>query len=158
MELALIIVLGNWIGSLLLTWLYVGTLLLTKDVSFEGWIFWRGWYPIARFRLISKHSWFAKIWSKFYGHALFGAIIHRDEEGPWDDLFVVDTIVHELRHCFQQLLGLVFYLLYGLDYVRLVAMGKDGYYNNWFERDARQAVRNWVDAGRPKRFKFGKRY
>ena len=160
MKLALIIILGNWLGSLLFTWSYVGILLLTKDVSFESWIFWRGWYPIARFRVISKHSWFAKIWSKFYGHALFGAILHRDEKGPWDNLFVEDTIVHELvGHCIPQLiLGLTFYLFYGLDYVRLTIMGKDGYYYNWFERYARRVTQNWIDAGRPNRFRFGKRY
>jgi hypothetical protein len=125
---------------------------VTKDVKFEGWIFWRGFFPVARYRIISKLSWFGRAWSKWYGHGMLGCIIHRDEVGSYDDKLVEETIVHEIRHHVQQLvLGLIFYLVYGFDLLM------NGYWDVWFEKDARRAEENWKKAGRPLIFKFGKR-
>lgn len=154
----IVALLFNYVGGYIIfgtiSWAYTLWLwLLSKDISFEGWVFWRGFIPIARFRLISKKSWFAKAWANWYGHALLGVIIHRDEQGTFDDNHVEKTIIHELRHNQQQLiLGFMFYILYGIDYLL------HGYYDVWFEKDARAAEEVWVSQGRPKKFNFGKRY
>ena len=140
----------NWIGCYILCSLYCLWLrFISHDVTFEGWIIWRGFFPIARWRLISKKSWFARMWDRFYGHGLLGHIIHRDEPGKQDDKFVEITIVHEVRHTVQQLiLGSIFYIIYGIDFLF------NGYQNVWFEKDARNAAEKWVKKGRPRIFKI----
>jgi len=149
----LIGVASNWIGCYILCSIYCLWLrFISHDVTFEGWIYWRGFIPIARWRLISKKSWFAKLWDKFYGHGLFGHIIHRDEPGSRDDEFVEETIVHEIRHSIQQLiLGCIFFIMYAINYLIT------GYHKVWFEKDARDATARWVNNGRPRIFSFGKR-
>lgn len=148
----------NWVGCLALGWTYCGILILSGDLRIEGWLFWGGWWPVARTRLISKKSWFARAWQKWYGQSWLGVIIHRDEKGSYDDSFVELTIVHEMRHNLQQLiLGLVFYVIYGIDFLRLSIIGKSGYNDNWAEVDARKRAKRWVDEGRPPMYDFGKR-
>jgi hypothetical protein len=151
----------NWLGAWAISWAYALWLWeVSCDVSFEGWIFWRGWFPIARFRLISRYSWYAKLWEKFYGMGLFGVIIHRDQPGLQDDAYVEKTIVHELRHNLHGLvLGILQWVAYGLNAAVLWAFtDMDPYRDVWFETDARRAADNWVRAGRPRRFDFGVRY
>lgn len=158
MEIAITIVAINWLGCLAFSWLYCGVLVLTGDIRLEGWVWWRHLFPVARFRLVSRKSWFARAWARWYGHALLGCLIHRDEKGDFDDAYIEEVIVHELRHCVQQLVfGLTFYLLYGLHFVLLSARRKNGYRDNWFERDARAAAFRWVEQGRQYIFDFGER-
>ena len=148
----------NWVGMFAFSWAYCGILLWAGDLRLEGWVKWRGWFPVARFRLISTKSWFARAWQNWYGHALLGCMIHRDEKGEFDNEFVEEVIVHELRHNVQQLiLGLVFYLAYGVASLVALIRGKNGYLDNWFEVDARAAASAWVNAGRKRIFNFGKR-
>lgn len=148
----------NWVGLAILSQLYVRILQITGDVKYEGTIWWRGFWPVQRFRLTSKRSWFARAWEGIYGHGLLGAMIHKDEKGAHDDAWVEKTIVHELRHHVQQVvLGAVFYLLYGLSFVIEVLRGNKGYWDNWFEKDARAAADRWVKRGRPRIFNFGER-
>ena len=150
----------NWPGCWLASWLYVGLLQATGDVTFEGWVFWRGWFPVGRFRQISKKSWFGRAWQRFYGHSMLGTLIHRDDPGAWDDDYVEKTIVHELsgHQVWQLALGLMFYLLYG--FFSLVAVLKGGlaYEDNWLEAYARNVADRWVEQGRPRVFNFGRRY
>jgi hypothetical protein len=151
----------NWTMPWIISWIYVGWLWkVSGDVSFEGWIYFWKVIPVARFRLISKKSWYAKMWKQWYGFALMLVMIHRDEKGKQDDEFAEEVIVHELRHNKQCLvLGLLHWILYGLDNVRLrIFTKKDAYADNWFERDAEKAARNWIYNGRPKVYGLGKRY
>jgi hypothetical protein len=80
-------------------------------------------------------------------------MIHKDEKGKFDDGLVEEIIIHELRHHVQQfILGLMFYIIYAVDFMI------HGYFNVWFEKDARAATNKWIRAGRPRIFNFGKRY
>lgn len=155
----LLLIPANWLLAWIISWLYVGWLWgISKDVKFEGWIRLWGWLPIARFRLISTKSWYAKIWLNFYGFAMMLIMIHRDEKGQWDDRFVEQTIVHEARHCVQMMwLGTIFWLVYGADMLRMKIMGKHPYRDCVFERDARAAETRWENSGRPPKFTFGAR-
>lgn len=132
---------------------------ISGDIAFEGWVFWK-FIPLARFRLISKRSWYARAWARFYGFALFTTIIHRDQIGEWDDAHVEVTLVHEVRHCQQNIiLGCLHWVLYVLDFARLFIFTKHSpYYENWFERDARRYVMLWKKHGKPKLFNKGERY
>lgn len=124
----LLIAIGiNWVGSYVISWLYAGWLwLITKNIKFEKWV-----GPVAVFRLIQKKdSWFTRAWRMFTGHSLLGVIILNSKRE--------EVLVHELRHNAQQaILGLIWYMIYGVDYLI------NGYYNIWFEKDARRAERNW---------------
>jgi hypothetical protein len=133
--------------------------LVSGDIVFEGWIIWRRVLPIARFRLVSTKSWYAKLWNKFYGFALFLAMIHRDTKGPYDDEFVEKTIVHESRHVLITVIfGLSSWLAYGLNFVYLMLFtNKDPYMDNWFEKDARRIADKWETKGRPRIYAFGER-
>lgn len=154
----LIAVAFNWVGAYAGSWLIYGWLTLSGDIKLEGWIWWRGWFPVARFRLISTKSWFARLWDRWYGHAMFGGMIHRDEVGMHDDRWVETTIVHELQHNLQALcFGLLQGVAYGIHYVWLEAHGQDGYWLNVMEVDARKAADRWVLLGRPRIFDFGER-
>ena len=160
LEVILLCVLANWAGMILISWVYLGWLWkVSGDVKFEGWVFWRGWLPIARFRLISTKSWYAKLWNKWYGFSFGFTMIHRDVKGTRDDLWVEKTIVHEARHAFQQLaLGMIQWLAYALDNLRIRIFTKlDPYKDNWFECDARRAADKWEAAGRPRIYSFGER-
>lgn len=153
-------ILINWNLCLVLSWSYVLWLwLVSGDVYLEGWIKWKFPIPTARFRLISTKSWYAKAWSKFYGFALFLAIIHRDQKGQWDDEWVQKTIVHEMRHVkITVWFGLLSWIAYGLHFVFLkLFTSKDPYHDNWFEIDARRAADMWEQNGRPPIYNFGER-
>ena len=94
MNQLLIAIAVNWIGMYLLCSVYALWLAkVSKDTVFEGWIWWRGFVPFARWRLVSKKSWFAKLWDGFYGHGLLGHMIHKDAPGKLDDLVVEETIM-----------------------------------------------------------------
>ncbi len=148
----------NWIGCFALGWVYCSILIWSGDLRIEGWLFWGGWFPVARTRLISKKSWFARAWQKWYGQSWLGIIIHRDEKGAYDDKFVEETIVHEMWHNSQQLkLGLLFFVLYGGDFARLEMIGRSGYFDNWAEVGARRRTKRWIVAGRPPIYNFGTR-
>ncbi len=158
-EWALVAIAINWPGCWLFSWIYVGILLRAGDVTFESWLRW-GWFPVGRFRQISRKSWFGRVWQSFYGHSMLGVIIHRDEPGSSDDMYVEKTIVHELRghQRVQIVLGLLFYLYYGAASVWAKLRGGDWYQDNANEKYARRVADDWVKAGRPRVFNFGKRY
>lgn len=132
---------------------------VSHDITYEGYILWRGFFPAFRFRLISTKSWYARAWDRWYGCAMFMLIIHKDKKGEQDDAQVEKTIVHELRHVVQELVfGILQWLTYGLDYVRLkLFTDKDPYRDNVWERDARAAADRWEQKGRPRIFNFGRR-
>lgn len=154
----LILIPLNWLLPLVISYSYVGILRLTGDVKFEGWVKWSGFLPVARFRLISHKSWYARAWEGWYGLALMLVMIHRDEKGSKDDDQVEETIVHEMRHITQILvLGMMMWVLYFLHNMILMFQGKELHKNNWFENDARKYEDAWVYAGRPKRYDLGKR-
>lgn len=160
MTIALYVVGINWGVPFVASLLFMGWLLyVSHDIKFEGIVWFWKVFPAYRFRLISRKSWYARAWEKFYGQAMFLSMIHRDELGPWDDPEVEETIVHELRHVVVLLvLGLLMWILYGLDYVRLAVFTKrDPYAENFFERDAERSVQRWVYRGRPRIFNFGRR-
>lgn len=151
---------ANWYLFALGSWLYVLWLWkISGDIKFEGWVRWRFIIPVARFRLISKKSWYAQLWQKFYGVGLFLAMIHRDEVGEYDDEHVEKTIVHEMRHVFIFLIGgLLSLVLYGLIFLALkLFTSKDPYWNHPYEVDARKTADRWEAQGRPRIFTFGER-
>jgi len=151
---------ANWYLPLIITWIYLLWLWkVSGDIKFEGWVRWRFIVPIARFRLISTKSWYAKLWKRFYGFGLFLAIIHRDEKGIYDDAWVEKTIVHEIRHVSVALiLGLLMWISYGLIFLTLkIFTNKDAYRDNPYEIDARKAADRWEGKGRPRIYTFGER-
>jgi len=151
----------NWGGCLVVSWAYVLWLwLVSKDVKIEGWVIWRRMVPIARFRLVSTKSWYAKAWQNWYGFALLFAMIHRDEKGMKDDKGVEEVIVHETHHVVSQILplGMMFWVLYLAHSMYLATMTtRHPYQNNIFEVAAYRAARVWVNNGRPKILNFGPR-
>lgn len=159
MTTIMLIVAANWLVPLVVTWLYVGWLwLLSGDIKLVGWVLWAKAIPVARFRLISRRSWYAQAWQGWYGFAMMLAIIHRDEKGSLDDDQVEVTIVHEMRHIAQiMVLGLLHWILYAAHTGYLMARGKPPHAYNWFENDARAAAARWIEKGRPRTYKFGKR-
>lgn len=143
----------NWIGCFIISWLAVLWLwFVSKDIKFEGWVTWRSIIKIARFRLISKHSWYAKLWDKWYGLSLFLIIVHRDEVGDHDDMFVEQMLIHELQHIIQLLsLGCLFWIIYVVHSAYLKVMtSKDPYKYNLFEVAAVRAETKWMANGRPR--------
>jgi len=152
-------VLWNWAGMLFISWLYVGTLLLTRDLKLVGWLYLWGWLPVVRFLLVADSSWYANLWRNLYGASLALTIIHRDELGPKDDDHVDQTIVHEIRHTHQQLwLGMLQWVAYGLHFAWLgLFTSANPYWSNWFEVDARWYAWRWNVTGRPKLFNLGPR-
>lgn len=154
-------IVANWGGCLVISWIYVLWLwLISKDIKFEGWVIWRKIVPIARFRLISTKSWYAKLWKKWYGFAMMLAMIHRDEKGPEDDLAVERVIVHETHHVVAQILpmGVLFWIVY-LAHSWILSLFTDlnSYRNNIFEVRANAATLRWMRKGRPKVLNFGTR-
>lgn len=150
----------NWGILFVASWFYVGWLwLLSGDVEFEGWMVWRNLIPVARFRLVSTKSWYARLWKKFYGMGLFLVVVHRDERGPDDDFIVERVLVHEMRHVLQFLcLGLLGWYLYLAHAVILWITDKGHpYFDNMFERDADRYAEAWMRKGRPKILTFGQR-
>lgn len=151
----------NWGVCIAISWLYVlWLLLISKDIKFEGWITVFRFIPVARFRLISRKSWYAKLWDKFYGFGgLFLAMIHRDEPGEFDNSYVEKTIVHELRHVFQVLaLGTLFWITFGIFWICIkLFTNKHPYIDNPYEIDARKYANEWVMMGCLKIYNFGDR-
>ena len=156
---ALLIVAGNWLVPLVVTWIYVLWLwCISGDIKLEGWVLWAKVVPVARFRLISRRSWYARAWQGWYGFAMMLVIIHRDEKGALDDACVEKTIVHEMRHITQIMcLGLLHWVLYGAHTGYLMASGNPPHAFNWFECDARVYANRWDSAGRPRKYRFGRR-
>jgi hypothetical protein len=148
----------NWGGFYLVSWGYAAWLWrVSRDIRLEGWGWW-GPLPVARFRLISRKSWYGRLWRRFYGAALLGVMIVRDERGAHDDVFVDSTLVHEMRHVQQAaVLGALQPLLYCAHMLWLWGRRQDPYRDNWFERDARAAELRWELAGRPRLPWFGER-
>lgn len=126
--------------------------LIQKDIVFEAVVWWRGWIPALRFRLRSRKTWYTKFWTWISGSAVFGVMIHKDEDRPGDDKLVEKTIAHEMRHVNQMY---VFGILQPLVYLGHMAVlwftpGKHPYFDNVWEVDAREAADRWVQQGRPK--------
>lgn len=151
---------ANWYLFAAGSWLFVLWLWkVSGDIKFEGWVRWLFIVPVARFRLISTKSWYARLWKKFYGLSLFLMMIHRDEKGDYDDEWVEKTIVHEMRHILVFLIGgLLVFIGYGLIFVFLkLFTRKDPYYDHPYEVDARRAADKWEAKGRPRIYNFGER-
>lgn len=162
MKTLLLIIAANWGLCIGLSWIYICWLwFVSKDIKFDGWSVYRKFLPIARFRLTSTKSWYARAWNNWYGFSMFMAMLHRDEESTDDDELVMQTIVHETHHIVFQLmpLGALFWVIYLLDtaYLKLFT-NKDPYLNNTFEVGAQVATMNWLKMGRPPIVTFGKRH
>jgi hypothetical protein len=139
----------NWIAPFILSWAYALWLWkFSHDMEFKGWIRVGGIFPVAKFRLISKKSWYAKLWQDWYGMGFMGIVLYRDEPGIYDDAFVKMTLIHEPRHCLQgYILGLLFWILYVVDLLLIYFFipARHPYLDNWFERDARRVSGDQVD-------------
>jgi len=138
-----------WVETLLFSIGYTGILWIMGNIKFVGWTFWRKWLPIARFKLTDEESWFSYCWEKFYPHAFICIIIHKR-----DPSFFVENAEREIVYevCFikwQLALGLVFYLLYAFEYIRLSGPDKATLTGNIFERSAARTEKEWVDNGKP---------
>ena len=149
-----------WGVPFVISWGYLLWLAhLSHDITFEGILWWRGFIPVARYRLISRRSWYGQMWERWRGCGLFLAMIVKDNEGTHDDQAVEDTIVHELRHVVQVLLfGILQPLSYLGHYGYLKAFTSlDPYFANVWERDARASAQRWIDRGRPSIYNLGTR-
>jgi len=147
----------NWGIPLIVSWVYVLWLWkLSHDITFEGWVIWRRTVPIARFRLISEYSWYAKLWANWSGFAMMLLMIHRYEGDALDDSAKL-TIVHETYHVIRQILpfGLCFWLAYLATALVLKLRGKSVHRSNPFEDSARHYAAKWQIAGRPPIVTFG---
>jgi hypothetical protein len=165
MEIAIWIVSINWglpiIGFglyFLITWL------VFKDYVFEGF---HGIFP--KMRLVNKgeiddpiEPWHAKLWKDWWGVCLHVAIGYRDRPGKWDDAQVKRGLIHEGTHGYQQLLGLIFWVIYfghmGLILVTQKIKGKPytkhAYLDCVWERQARKRAGQLVDIP-PEQWKHG---
>jgi hypothetical protein len=123
----------NWLGCWAFSVLYALWLWrLSGDAEYFGVMRWRGFFPVLAFGIVSKKSWFGRIWKKFAGHGLLGAVLLRVSK--FDTQKAECVIAHELRHHEQQLaLGFVFHVLYAVFHLIY------GYEKNPFEVDARRA-------------------
>jgi len=155
MTILLYVLAINWGLPLIACWTYVLWLrFVTNDVAFVGWE--RVWFlPVARWKLVSKYSWYAKAWQDWYGVGMFMNIIHRDEDSTDDDVYVQETVTHELRHCLQWFIGLLQPILYVGHFLYLLIVEslkkeptRHPYLDNWFERDARKSAGQLVDVPR----------
>jgi len=115
-------------------------------------------WPIAKFKLVSKSSWYARLWKNWWGYSGPCAYIYKDEDYiQWEASIELDkewlvaavrrTELHEVRHCFQQLVfGPLHYPLYllmsALIWLYAAPFNKNlhAYLDNPFEKDARKAA------------------
>jgi len=123
--------------TILIWFFYLLPLIIAREIEFVGWE-----RPlIARFRIISKHSWWRRMWTDWAGCALPHAIIHRSDLSKTT---TARTIRHEIRHCHQMFVfGPFFYPLYGLCTACLWVYHTldeevHPYFDNLFEQDARR--------------------
>jgi hypothetical protein len=90
--------------------------------------------------MISKHSWYAKLWRDYYGTGLWGVMIMRNADHT--------TMLHEGNHCKDWFwmggYGLLFYFLNSV-WIWMFQKTKHAYYDNWFERRARTAAGQQID-------------
>ena len=127
--------------------LYVLPLLLRRDLRFVRWYD----FAVAHFKVVSRHGWYARKWQDWAGFSGPCCIITRSDVSA-DPYQLHRTLVHEHRHCMQQLLfGPLFHPAYGLCTAVLWVYGTvtnadvHAYLDNPFEVDAR------VAAGQPRR-------
>lgn len=126
MSTALGILVGLYLVAPVCSLIYL-VVLLRKDIKFACF---DRWY-IARFRLISTESRYARAWKGWYGCGLWGYMITNDASP--------EGVRHEARHSWWWLIAGGYYgLAYGADWLRLkLFTDKDAYLDNWAERDAR---------------------
>jgi len=150
-QILLVVLAANWLIPGVLCWGYVLWLWkISHDIKFMGWKK-VSFIPIAAWKLISKKSWYAKLWNAWKGTGLFMNIIYEDDPGTRDDAFVLKTIIHETRHSWQWVvLGGSFVIVYFGDcgFIYLFQQNKHPYLDNILERDARRAAKERVDIPR----------
>lgn len=124
-------------------------------------------WPAAKFKLVAHNNLYSNLWRKWWGWSGPCVYVYKDVDyiisndgvnemhRKWLTKQVAKTEVHEIRHCWQQLIfGPLHYPLYGLCFVVLTIcnivfrMDVHGYYDNPFERDARRAAGQQVDIPR----------
>jgi len=140
-----------WLETIAITIGYTAMLWTLGNIEFVGWTFWKKFIPIARFKIIKKEGWYFNAWAKYFPHAFICVIIHKkDIQYP---IHAELEIVHEFEFIRWQLaLGMVFYLLYAMEYVILSGKGKDTFHENWFEKRASRIEKEWVEGGMPSIF------
>lgn len=128
----------NWILPWLFSFLYVQVLKLSGDIKLSHKVGLTSVYV-----LVSKESWYAKLWSDWLGTGLFMVVIYRKSSPNVDPV----VITHELEHCHQWMkYGLFFVVLYFGHFSLILATQKlkgepytrHPYYDNWAEVAARK--------------------
>jgi hypothetical protein len=151
MKQALIILGVLWLLPItILVWLFYILPLTLRDIEYIG----QPSFMVFHFQLISKRSWYARLWRDWLGWSGPCVIIARNP----DNLFtpvkasMAKIIIHETRHCYQQFVfGPLFYPAYILCSIVLWMLGKftsrkiHAYLDNPFERDARRAANQQVN-------------
>jgi len=123
----------------ILVWIfYIFPLILFRQIRFVK--FEDSFFPV--FQLINNDSWYTRAWRDWAGWSGPWVIIVKDlpKEDSAEYKRWLRTLLHELRHCIQQLiLGPLFYIIYILDsiFIWIFIKSKHAYLDNVFERDAR---------------------
>lgn len=132
---------ANWFGAFVFTWLYVGALWLLGWVAFARR---RGLAVVFVLAPERAADWYLRAWTRWNGWAGMTAVIVRALP---DAEQAEQNVRHELRHTKQFLVfGLSHLLLYGIFSLTILALAKlkltarHPYYDNPFERDARNAA------------------
>lgn len=129
----------------ILVWMfYILPLWALGHIKFSDWAD----FLVPHFVLDEKksNSWYAKQWRDWAGVSLPNAIITKYEEGHNFPSYT-RTMLHELRHCYQQwAFGPFHWLAYILSTLFIWLFLKDlhSYYDNPFEVDARRAAGQMV--------------
>ena len=132
----------NWWAGVFFPMLMVHILEKTGDFKRVGTITYLG-LPVNVWRQVSRKSWYARKWERYFGCGLAFNIILRYDPGAVSEEVLDEGAVHELRHHWQNIiLGALWFLLYGAFTVIF------GYYKNPFEVDARNKVAKWIRKGR----------
>lgn len=139
----------------ILTWtFYVFPLVVLKEIKFKKmteFLVFEFENPITE----TSPSWYDQQWERWAGWSGPCVYIYKAHKGPGGHLLNDITRVHEIRHCKQQFKwGIFFYPAYlGSSLWILISNlwrteKRHGYYDNWFERDARRAAGQLVDIPR----------
>lgn len=109
--------------------------LVLRDFVFDGF-----YGPFLKFRLADKlEPWHARLWRDWGGVGLHVAMVCRDETER--------TVKHEGTHLCQQLLGLIFWVVYfgHMGWIFAVQPRKHPYLDCVWERQARARAGQQVD-------------
>jgi hypothetical protein len=133
-----------WVFYILPIWI------VSRDVKLLTWAKTRDGYKVPILVMTTNYSWYARKWRDWLGWAGPFIIIVRHLPGGSTDE-AARTIKHELEHVDQQARwGILFFPAYIIEsvWIWFFEPKKHPYFDNHFEKDARQVAGQMVDIPR----------